>query len=241
LLEVRDVHASYGKFEVLKGVTLAVAEREWVCLIGPNGAGKSTILRTITGFLKPLQGEVVFREESIGGLPPKEIVSRGISYVFQRDSVFPHMSVLENLEMGAYIRRDKQAIKESLSIVQELFPILRERKHEPAKNFSGGQRRMLEIARALMASPVLLLLDEPSMGLAPKVQRVLFEKIEEIRQTGVTVLMVEQNARQGLSYSDRAYVLENGKTILEGSGEQLLRNPRVINAYLGGKKGGEYE
>jgi len=236
LLEIKDIHSSYGKFEILKGVTLNVDKREIVCMIGPNGAGKSTVFRTVFGFLKPLQGEVIFKGESIGGLPTHKIIRKGIAYVFQRDSVFPNMTVMENLEMGAYIRNDKEKIRKDIQDLSEMFPILRERKNEMAKNLSGGQRQMLEMARGLLLHPELFLLDEPTLGLAPTVQKIVFEKIREINEKGITIMIVEQNARQALRHSDRAYVLENGKTIMGGAGLDILNNPRVIQAYLGGKR-----
>lgn len=236
LLEVKDIHASYGKFEILKGVNLNVDEGEIVCIIGPNGAGKSTVFRTIFGFLKPLKGEVIFKGESIGDMPTHEIIKKGISYVFQRDSVFPNMTVMENMDMGAYIRDDKEEIQKDIEDLCKMFPIIKERKNEMAKNLSGGQRQMLEMARGLLLHPDLFLLDEPTAGLAPKVQKLTFKKIKEINEDGVTIIIVEQNARLALKHSDRAYVLENGKTIMEGSGVEILNNPRVIQAYLGGKK-----
>ena len=236
LLEVKDIHASYGKFEILKGVTLNVDEGEIVCMIGPNGAGKSTVFRTIFGFLKPLKGEVIFKGESIGNMPTHEIIKKGVSYIFQRDSVFPNMTVMENMKMGAYIRDDKEQIQKDIEVLCKMFPIIKERKNEMAKNLSGGQRQMLEMARGLLLHPDLFLLDEPTAGLAPKVQKLTFKKIKEINENGITIMIVEQNARLALKHSDRAYVLENGKTIMEGSGVEILNNPRVIQAYLGGKK-----
>jgi len=236
LLDVREIHASYGKFEILKGVTLEVDRGEVVCMIGPNGAGKSTVFKTIFGFLKPLQGEILFKGERIGGLEPYNMIKKGISYIFQRDSVFPNMTVMENLEMGAYLRNDRHQILRDIEELSEMFPVLREKRHEMAKNLSGGQRQMVEMARGLLLHPDLLLLDEPTIGLAPKIQKLIFEKIKEINGKGITIMIVEQNAKQALRYSDRAYVLENGKTILEGTGLEILNNPRVIQAYLGGKQ-----
>jgi len=236
LLEVKDIHASYGKFEILKGVNLNVDKGEIVCMIGPNGAGKSTVFRTIFGFLKPLKGEVIFKGESIGGMPTHQIIRKGISYVFQRNSVFPNMTVMENMDMGAYIRDDKEEIQKDIEDLCKTFPIIKERKNEMAKNLSGGQRQMLEMARGLLLHPNLFLLDEPTAGLAPKVQKLVFKEIKEINEDGTTIMIVEQNARLALKHSDRAYVLENGKTIMEGSGVEILNNPRVIQAYLGGKK-----
>ncbi|UCF57725.1 MAG: ABC transporter ATP-binding protein [Deltaproteobacteria bacterium] len=236
MLEVKNIYASYGKFEILKGVTLHVDEGEIVCMIGPNGAGKSTVFRTLFGFLKPLKGEVIFKGEGIGGLPTHKIIRKGISYIFQRDSVFPNMTVMENLEMGAYVRDDKEQVRKDIEDLCKMFPILKERRNEMAKNLSGGQRQMLEMARGLLLHPDLLLLDEPTLGLAPTIQKLVFEKIREINEKGTTIMIVEQNARQALLHSDRGYVLENGKTIMEGSGVEVLRNPRVIETYLGGKR-----
>jgi len=236
LLEVKSIHASYGKFEILKGVTLHVDEGEIVCMIGPNGAGKSTVFRTLFGFLKPLKGEVIFKGERIGGLPTHKIIRKGISYIFQRDSVFQNMTVMENLEMGAYVRDDKEQVRKDIEDLCKMFPILKERRNEMAKNLSGGQRQMLEMARGLLLHPDLLLLDEPTLGLAPTIQKLVFEKIKEINEKGTTIMIVEQNARQALLHSDRGYVLENGKTIMEGSGVEVLHNPRVIETYLGGKR-----
>lgn len=236
LLEVKDIHASYGKFEILKGVTLNVDEGEIVCMIGPNGAGKSTVFRTIFGFLKPLKGEVIFKGESIGNMPTHEIIKKGVSYIFQRDSVFPNMTVMENMKMGAYIRDDKEQIQKDIEVLCKMFPIIKERKNEMAKNLSGGQRQMLEMARGLLLHPDLFLLDEPTAGLAPKVQKLTFKKIKEINENGITIMIVEQNARLALKHSDRAYVLENGKTIMEGSGTEILHDPKVVKAYLGGRE-----
>ncbi len=234
LLEVKGIHASYGKFEILKGVDLHVEKGEIVSMIGPNGAGKSTVFKTIFGFLTPLKGRVIFKGGDIGGLPPHEVIRKGISYNFQRSSVFPNMTVKENMDMGAYIRNDTEEIKRDIEELNNMFPILKERKNEMAKNLSGGQRQMVEMARGLLLHPDLFLLDEPTAGLAPKIQKTVFEKIREINENGVTVMIVEQNARLALQHSNRAYVLENGRTIMEGSGEEILHNPRVIEAYLGG-------
>jgi ABC-type branched-subunit amino acid transport system ATPase component len=205
-------------------------------MIGPNGAGKSTVFKTVFGFLRPLQGHIVFKGENIGGLEPHQTIKKGISYVFQRDSVFLNMTVIENLEMGAYLRNDREQILRDIDHLSEMFPVLREKRHEMAKNLSGGQRQMVEMARGLLLHPDLLLLDEPTIGLAPKIQKLIFEKIKEINGTGVTIMIVEQNAKQALRHSNRAYVLENGRTIMEGTGLEILNNPRVIQAYLGGRQ-----
>lgn len=234
LLWVEDVYASYGKFDILRGVSLNVRTGEIVSIIGPNGAGKSTLFSTIFGFLHPHHGQILFQGNDITHADPPTVLRTGISYVFQRDSVFPQMTVLENLEIGAYIRTDGEGIQRDIDRVVRLFPVLQERRYEPANVLSGGERQMLEMARALLLHPKLILLDEPTLGLAPKVIRQVYEKIHEINQEGVTFLIVEQNARTALKNSHRAYVLENGQTRFEGTGEEILNNPEVRRAYLGG-------
>lgn len=235
LLEVTDLRASYGRFDVLNGISLRVAEGEIVCIIGPNGAGKSTLLKAIAGFLRPRTGSVRFRGEEIAGLSPVAILKRGICYVFQRSSIFPKMTVWENLAMGAYIRQDGRArIREDIERVCHLFPALGEKRDVKAEALSGGMRRMLEVGRALLLDPALLLLDEPTMGLAPKVMDDLFGKVMEINARGTAIVIVEQNARKTLQLAQRAYVLEGGTTRLEGRGVELLNDPEVRRAYLGG-------
>ena len=233
LLTVEDVHASYGKFDVLRGISLQVAAGELVAVLGPNGAGKSTLLKTIAGFLAPRVGSIRFASEEIGGQRPPALLRKGIVYVMQRSSLFPRMTILENLELGAYIHASTPEIRADIERVLALFPALAGRRHQRAEGLSGGERRMLEIGRALLVRPKLLLLDEPTMGLAPLVMDVIFEKVLEVRAAGATVVMVEQNARRALEVSDRAYVLEQGQTRVEGRGEELLASEAVRKAYLG--------
>jgi ABC-type branched-subunit amino acid transport system ATPase component len=239
LLVVDDVHATYGKFDVLRGVSLRVAAGELVAVLGPNGAGKSTLLKTIAGFLPPRQGSLQLDGQEIGGLRPPALLARGIAYVMQRSSLFPKMTIQENLELGAYIREGTDEVRRDIDRVLALFPQLAARRRQRAEGLSGGERRMLEIGRALLLRPRLLLLDEPSMGLAPLVMDLIFDKILEVRAAGATVIMVEQNARRALEVSDRAYVLEQGQTRVEGRGEELLASDAVRRAYLGsGAAGG---
>lgn len=235
-LELKRVVAGYlPEVNVLQGVNLHVERGELVCLIGPNGAGKSTVLRTISGLLKPSQGEILFEGKSIGGLRPDLVLQRGIAHVPQGHSSFPEMTVEENLLMGAYILRGREERRRRMDRVYEMFPLLKERKQEKAGNFSGGQQKILEMGRALMLEPKMILLDEPSLGLAPITARQVFETIKSLKdEMGMTVLMVEQNAKSGLNISDRAYVLELGKDRLEGPASTLLVDPRVAELYLGG-------
>ena len=237
MLEVKEIHSGYGDFQVLFGVNIKVEKGEIVSMIGPNGAGKSTVLRTIFGFLKPLKGTITFQGEDITNLDPVSTLRRGISYVLQRHSIFSTMTIKENLEMGGFLIDNEKEINEKIQMVSKMFPFFKERYNQPTSKLSGGQRRMVEIARSLMLEPKLLMLDEPTLGLAPKIQKLIFNKICEInKEHELSLLIVEQNARLALEHSDRAYVLENGKTIMEGSGVEILNNPRVIQAYLGGKK-----
>jgi len=233
VLAVDDVHASYGRFDVLRGVSLRVEAGELVAVLGPNGAGKSTLLKTIAGFLTPRQGSIRLGGEAIGGLRPPALLKKGIAYVMQRSSLFPRMTIQENLELGAYVRETTAEVRQDIERVLALFPRLAERRQQRAEGLSGGERRMLEIGRALLLRPRLLLLDEPTMGLAPLVMDLIFDKILEVRAAGTTVVMVEQNARRALEVSDRAYVLEQGQTRVEGRGEELLASEAVRRAYLG--------
>jgi len=233
LLAVDDVHASYGRFDVLRGLSLRVATGELVAVLGPNGAGKSTLLKTVAGFLAPRGGSITLDGQEIGGLRPPALLRKGIAYVMQRSSLFPRMTIQENLEVGAYIREMGAEVRADIERVLALFPRLAERRRQRAEGLSGGERRMLEIGRALLLRPRLLLLDEPTMGLAPLVMDVIFDKIQEVRASGTTVVMVEQNARRALEVSDRAYVLEQGQTRAEGRGEELLASDAVRRAYLG--------
>jgi ABC-type branched-subunit amino acid transport system ATPase component len=234
LLTVQQVHAGYGRLPILQGVSLAVWPGEVVSVIGPNGAGKSTAFKVIVGLLPPDRGEVVFDGARITGLRPDQVLHRGLAYVPQGRIVFPQMTVLENLEMGAYIERDPRRIAERLERVYRLFPVLRERSRQKAGTLSGGEQQMLAIARALMTEPRLLLLDEPSLGLSPKFLALIFEKIVELKAAGVTMMIVEQNAVKALAVADRAYVLELGRNRLEGPGLTLLSDPEVKRLYLGG-------
>ena len=236
ILEVNNVYAGYGDYDVLKDVSLHVDEHDIICLIGPNGAGKSTVFRSIFGFIKPRLGTVLFKDEDITGLLPVEILRKGISYVLQRHSVFPDMTIQENLDMGAYIWKDKSRIQDDLNMIYDIFPILQEKQNELGRNLSGGQQRMLEIGRTLMTRPQFLLLDEPTLGLAPKVVSQIFEKIVEIHEeTRMPIMIVEQNARKALEVSDRAYVLELGQIRMEGPATDIANNPEVRDLYLGGK------
>lgn len=236
-LEVRDVDAGYLKgVEVLHGVSLRVERGELVCLIGPNGAGKSTVLRVISGLLRPTRGRVVFDGEDITGLRPDQVLRHGIAHIPQGHSAFPEMSVHENLLLGAYRVRDRGERRRRLVAVYEMFPLLAERRSERAGNLSGGQQKVLEIGRALMMSPRMMLFDEPSLGLAPRTARLVFDTISRLnRESKMTILMVEQNARSGLAISDRAYVLELGKERMEGPAGDLLDDPQVTQLYLGGR------
>ena len=233
VLLVDDVHASYGRFDVLRGLSLRVAAGELVAVLGPNGAGKSTLLKTVAGFLTPRQGSIQLDGEEIGGLRPPALLRKGVAYVMQRSSLFPRMTIQENLELGAYVRKTTAEVRQDIERVLALFPRLAERRQQRAEGLSGGERRMLEIGRGLLLRPRLLLLDEPTMGLAPLVMDLIFDTILEIRATGTTVVMVEQNARLALEVSDRAYMLEQGQTRVEGRGEELLASEAVRRAYLG--------
>jgi branched-chain amino acid transport system ATP-binding protein len=234
LLELHDIHTFYSTIEALKGISLEVNEGEIVTLIGSNGAGKSTTLRTISGLLRPRAGEVVFRGRTINGLPGHEVVKLGICQSPEGRKIFQRMTVSENLDLGAYTRKDTAKIAEDRERVLDLFPRLRERINQKAGTMSGGEQQMLAVARALLGNPTLLLLDEPSMGLAPVLVDVIFETIERIREQGVTVLVVEQNALAALEIADYAYVLESGRLNMQGEAAKLLDDPSVAAAYLGG-------
>ncbi|MBI2157202.1 MAG: ABC transporter ATP-binding protein [Candidatus Rokubacteria bacterium] len=234
LLTLEDVHAAYGPVAALAGLDLAVRPGELVCLIGANGAGKSSTLRAISGLLRAGRGRIVFDGREIGGLEPAEILRAGIAHCPEGRRVFPHLTVDENLAMGAYVRRDRRAVTDDLERVCEHFPILAERRRQMAGTLSGGEQQMLAIARALMARPRLMLFDEPSLGLAPTVVETTFGIIADIRRRGTTVLMVEQNAYLALRMADRGYVMETGRIVLEGPAAELLANDHVRRAYLGG-------
>jgi len=234
MLKVDNVSAAYGKALALKEVSLRVEKGEIVSLIGANGAGKTTTLRVISGMIRPLKGEVTFEGKSIVGLEPYQITSIGIIHVPEGRGLFPEMTVRENLEMGAFLRTDKDSISEDLEFVYSLFPVLKEREKQLAGTLSGGEQQMLAIGKGLMGNPKLLMLDEPSLGLAPMLVDKIFETIVQInKEKGTTILVAEQNAYMALTSAHRAYVIENGVTVMEGTGEELLGNEHVKKAYLG--------
>jgi branched-chain amino acid transport system ATP-binding protein len=233
LLEVSDVRTFYGNIEALKGVSLTVEEGEVVTLIGSNGAGKSTTLRSISGLTPPREGSIKFEDTEIGEVPPQEIVERGISLSPEGRHVFPRMTVRENLDLGGYLRKDREGIENDRERVYSLFPRLKERERQKGGTMSGGEQQMLAIGRALMANPRLLLLDEPSMGIAPILVERIYETIAEINRQGTTILLVEQNANYALDVSKRGYVLETGQVALEDESGALRTNPEVQKAYLG--------
>ena len=234
LLRVEVLVAGYGKMPILHGVSLLVSHGELVSVIGPNGAGKSTVFKTIVGFLRPTEGRVIFDGKEIMGLRPDQVLRRGLAYVPQGRIVFPQMTVLENLEMGAYIEPDANRIRQALEQVYALFPILAERRQQKAGTLSWGEQQMVAIGRALMTHPKLILLDEPSLGLAPRFVSVIFDKLVEMKRAGYTLMVVEQNAARALAVADRAYALELGQNRFEGSGQELLADPEVKRLYLGG-------
>jgi ABC-type branched-subunit amino acid transport system ATPase component len=234
LLRAEAITAGYGKMAILHDVTLEVRTGEMVSVIGPNGAGKSTAFKTIVGFLRPTHGRVRFDGQDITGLRPDQVLRRGLAYVPQGRIVFPQMTVLENLEMGAYIERDAGRIRQALDRVYSVFPILAQRRGQKAGTMSGGEQQMVAIARALMTTPKLILLDEPSLGLAPKFVSLIFDKLSEMRHAGFTLMVVEQNAARALAVADRGYVLELGRNRFEGRGQALLQDPEVKRLYLGG-------
>ena len=234
MLEVHHIHTRYGNVDCLKGVSFAIHEGEIVALLGANGAGKSTVLKTISGLVRPLSGEVFLKGKSIASAPTEKIVRLGVAHAPEGRKIFQKLDVLENLELGAFIRRDRQLIQKDLEGIFEIFPVLKKRLHQKAGTLSGGEQQMLAIGRALMSRPSLLLLDEPSLGLAPILVATLFKMIQKINQQGKTILLVEQNARMALKIAHRAYVLETGQVVMEGTASDLQDNPTVKNAYLGG-------
>lgn len=234
MLKVQDLQVNYGMIRAVEDITFEVNEGEIVTLIGANGAGKSTILRTISGLVKPASGSIEFLGDELTKISAKNIVRLGLAQVPEGRHVFAGLSVQENLDLGAFLRTDTQGIKEDMDHVLTRFPVLKDRLHQDAATLSGGEQQMLAMGRALMARPKLLLLDEPSMGLAPIFIKEIFNIIEEINQQGTTVLVVEQNANMALSIADRGYVLETGNIVLSGTGEALLTSPEVQRAYLGG-------
>ena len=234
VLTVNDIHTFYGQIEALKGISIRVDKGEIVTLIGANGAGKSTTLRTISGLVAPRTGTIDFMGETISGMPVHAVTAKGIIQVPEGRHIFPRMTVEENLGMGAFLRnKDVEGVKASLAQAYDLFPRLKERRTQKGGTLSGGEQQMLATARGMMANPKLLMLDEPSMGLAPVIVEVIFETIEKLNQQGITILLVEQNAAMALQIADRGYVLETGNVALEGAGKDLLVNEQVRKTYLG--------
>jgi branched-chain amino acid transport system ATP-binding protein len=233
MLTLKSVQAGYGRLPVLKGISLHVRAGEVVTLIGGNGAGKTTTLRTISGLLPVRRGEVQFAGQELNRLPPERIVALGLALVPEGRRVFARLSVTANLELGAFHRADKRQVRQDLQGLRERFPLLQERGHQPAGTLSGGEQQVLAICRALMARPRLLMLDEPSMGLAPRMTAQVYEILRELKEAGTTILLVEQNARAALKIADRGYVLETGRIILDGTAADLREDPEVQRAYLG--------
>lgn len=233
MLEVNNIHTYYGNIHALKGITLTVEEGEIVTLIGANGAGKTTTLRTISGLLRPRQGDVVFEGEDISNIPAHRMVYKGVAMVPEGRGIFARLTVSENLDMGAFSRDDKVSIKNDLERVYNLFPRLKERRSQVSGTLSGGEQQMLAIGRAIMSHPRLLLLDEPSMGLAPVLVEAIFDTVEAINKEGTTVLLVEQNANMALGIANRGYVLQTGQIVLSDTADKLKKDPTVQKAYLG--------
>ena len=233
MLEVKNIQVAYGKIVAVKDISIDVKQGEIVTLIGSNGAGKSTTLRTISGLIKPKSGEILFNGKRIDGVPGHEIVGMGICHSPEGRRIFPRMTVKENLELGAFLRNDKTAVNADMDRVLELFPRLKERIKQTAGTMSGGEQQMLAVSRALMGDPKLLLLDEPSMGLAPVLVELIFDTIVKIRKQGITILLIEQNATAALEVADRAYVLESGLVKMSGSAKELSSDDKVTKAYLG--------
>lgn len=233
MLQVKDLSISYGAIQAVRHVDFEVKKGEIVTLIGANGAGKSTILKTISGIVKLQSGSIEYQDESLIGKKAPQIVAAGISQVPEGRHVFPAMTVMENLQLGSYLQKDRSQIEARLQEIYQMFPILKERQHQDAATLSGGEQQMLVMARAMMAHPDLLLLDEPSMGLAPIYIQKVFDIIQKINARGTTILLIEQNAHQALSIADRGYVIASGEIQLTGSGEKLLNDPQVKRAYLG--------
>ena len=234
MLTVEDINVYYGAIHAIKGISLDVPDGEIVALIGSNGAGKSTTLRTISGLMKPKTGKILYEGHDIAGVPAHKIVGMGLCQVPEGRHVFANMTVLENLELGAYLRKDKDGIAKDMDDVFKKFPRLLERKDQLSGTLSGGEQQMLAMGRALMSNASMLMLDEPSMGLSPLLVQEIFDIIRNIHKEGMTILLVEQNAQMALSVADRAYVLETGRVVMEGTGAELLTNERVRSAYLGG-------
>jgi branched-chain amino acid transport system ATP-binding protein len=234
ILRIQDLAVSYGHIEAVKGIDLALNQGEITALVGANGAGKSTALLAVSGLLKPVRGSVMFDGVDLTRLPPHQIVSKGVVQVAEGRAILTTLTVGENLQLGTYVRKDKKQAGQDLEWVYSLFPVLKQRSAGLAGNLSGGEQQMLAIGRALMAKPRVLLLDEPSMGLGPLMVQEIFRILKEINKTGLTILLVEQNVRQALRIAQRGYVLETGKIVLADSGANLLNNPKVVEAYLGG-------
>jgi branched-chain amino acid transport system ATP-binding protein len=233
LLQIEGVSAFYGKLQALDQISLTIQERETAIMVGPNGAGKTTLLRTISGFLHPASGKILFNGKKIDGFDPYRIVEIGISHVPEGGRLFPYLTVQNNLKIGAFPKRARSKFRESLEEIYEFFPILKERRSQLADTLSGGERQMLAIARSLMARPILVLLDEPSTGLAPLVVTHVLDLVNDIKKKGYSILMVEQNARKALELADRAYLLESGRVQKEGDREEFLRDDHIKKAYLG--------
>ncbi len=234
LLSLDNVIAGYGGSDVLKGVNLEIQDGSITCIVGPNGAGKSTVLRVVSGLIKPRRGEIRFKDQSIGRLSPRQILALGIVQVAQNHSLFPNMTVRENVRLGAFILNDSALVEKRLGRVEELFPVVKERAQERAGNLSGGQQRLVEFARSLMLEPNLILLDEPSMGLDPKTLKQVFETIQLMHTSGRTILLVEQNVRAGLGIATQGIVMESGQVRLKGTHREILDNPQIGHLYLGG-------
>ena len=231
MLKIENLKVNFGGIEAVKGISFEVKEGEIVTLIGSNGAGKSTTLRTISGIVKPNAGKIYFEDKEITNVEPSEIVKLGITLCPEGRRIFPDMTTLENIKIGAYIREDD--LTEDIEMCHRFFPILKERSNQLAGTLSGGEQQMLAVARSLMSKPKIMMLDEPSLGLAPIIVKNIFEIIKEINKAGVTILLIEQNANMALRIADKAYVLETGKIVMEGTGEELLANPKIKEAYLG--------
>ncbi|MGM9520193.1 MAG: ABC transporter ATP-binding protein [Phascolarctobacterium sp.] len=236
MLKVENLVVSYGGIEALKGISLEVPDGKIVTLIGANGAGKSTLLRSIIGLVKPDSGSVTYADKQLIGLNSQQIVENGITLVPEGRRVFPNLTVLENLQIGAYLRKDKDGIEKDIRWIYDLFPRLEERSWQMAGTLSGGEQQMLAVGRALMSRPKVLMMDEPSLGLAPLIIKDIFKIIQEINRQGMTILLIEQNANMALKVADIAYVLETGRITMTGSGRELLENPEIKAAYLGKKK-----
>jgi len=239
ILEAKDIVAGYGNIEILHGVSIGVEESKIACVLGPNGAGKSTLLKAIFGIIRPGGGNVFFEGEEITSLAPHKLLPKGMSFVLQRRSIFPYMTVLDNLKMGAYTMKGKQDLEKRLQDAYTIFPVLEKKRKHLAASMSGGEQRMLELARAMMLKPRLLLLDEPSSGLAPIITKGIFQKIKEMNQQGITFLIVEQNVRLALRMCDYGYVLELGRNRLEGKCSELINDESLAKIYMGSFKKAE--